>query len=148
MGFIPIFVALLGLILLYSIYTYNLIKPRKARLTQVIDQMTANSGQRKMTIFKYDTENPDSGLSKAADVLKKTSTDRFQSFKKEEELISAINESLQILDDASLKEDLEKANQAQRELMIKLKSYSEDYNRMIGKAPASFVASVFGFKTF
>jgi len=148
MGFIPIFVALLGLIFLYSIYTYNQIKPRKARLTQVVDQMAANSGQRKMAIFKYDSENPGSSLTEAAETLKKTSTDRFQSYRKEEELIAVISNGLSELKDDSLKSDLEKSNAAQQELMGKLKSYANDYNNMIGKAPASFVASVFGFKTF
>ncbi len=148
MGFIPIFVALLGLVLLYSIYTYNQIKPRKARLTQVIDQMAANSGQRKMAIFKYDSENAGSSLAEAAAQLKKTSTDRFQSYKKEEDLIQVVNDGLSGLADQELKSDLEKSNLTQQELMKKLKSYANDYNALIGKAPASFVASAFGFKSF
>lgn len=148
MGFIPIFVALLGLVLLYTIYTYNQIKPRKARLTQVIDQMAANSGQRKMAIFKFDADQPNSSLSEAAAQLKKTSTDRFQSYKKEEELISVINAGIEGLSDEALKADLTQANSAQQELMKKLKTYALDYNNLIGKAPASMVASVFGYKTF
>lgn len=148
MGFIPIFVALLGLVLLYSIYTYNQIKPRKVRLTQVIDQMAANSGQRKMAIFKFEADHPGSSLNEAAALLKKTSTDRFQSYKKEEELISSIDSALAQIDDNGLKADLQQANDAQQKLMKKLKTYSLDYNNLIGKAPASFVASVFGFKSF
>jgi hypothetical protein len=80
MGFIPIFVALLGLILLYTIFIYNQIKPRKVRLTQVINQMAANSNQRKMAIFKFNEDHPNAGLGNAAQALRKTSTDRFQSF--------------------------------------------------------------------
>lgn len=148
MGFIPIFVALLGLIIIYSIYTYNLIKPRKARLTQVIDQMAANATQRKQAILAYDAQNENASLADAAAVLKRTSTDRFQSYKKEEELISVINQGLTGLTDESLKADLQKANSTQEQLMKQLKNYAGDYNRMIGKAPASAVASVFGFKQF
>lgn len=148
MGFIPIFVALLGFIIIYSLYTYNLIKPRKARLTQVIDQMAANAGQRKQAILKYDAANENSSLAEAAAQLKRTSTDRFQSYKKEEELIAAIETDLQNLDNPALKADLQKHNETQRKLMQQLKSYAGDYNRMIGKAPASAVASVFGFKQF
>lgn len=148
MGFIPIFVALLGLVLLYSIYTYNQLKPRKARINQVIDQMAANSSQRKMAIFNYVNGQPESSLKEPAERLKKTSTDRFQSYNKEEELIQIISQGLDGLSDEKLKEDLMKANDAQKQLMQKLKSYAADYNQMIGKAPASFVASVFGFKSF
>lgn len=148
MGFIPIFVALLGLVLLYTIYTYNQIKPRKARLTQVIDQMAVNSGQRKMAIFKFDADQPNSSLSEAAAQLKKTSTDRFQSYKKEEELISVINAGLEGLSDETLKADLTQANSAQQELMKKLKTFALDYNQLIEKPPASMVASVFGYKSF
>jgi len=148
MGFIPIFVALLGLILLYTIYIYNQIKPRKVRLTQVIDQMAANSGQRKMAIFKFDEDHSDTGLSDAAEALRKTSTDRFQSFKKEEELIAIVSQGIISIEDEQLKEFLTKSNKAQEQLMKKLRNYANDYNRLIGKAPASFVASVFGFKTF
>ena len=148
MGFIPIFVALLGLVLLYSIYTYNQIKPRKARLSQVIDQMAANSGQRKMAIFKYNDQVPNSSLADAAAALKKTSTDRFQSYKKENELIDIVTSGLNNLEDTELKSDLEKANATQKELMKKLEVFAADYNKMIGKAPASIVASAFGFKSF
>ncbi|RKQ49363.1 hypothetical protein BXY85_0352 [Roseivirga pacifica] len=148
MGFIPIFVALLGLIIIYSIYTYNLIKPRKARLTQVIDQMAANATQRKQAILAYDAQNENASLADAAAQLKRTSTDRFQSYKKEEELIDVINQGLTGLTDESLKADLQKANSTQEQLMKQLKNYAGDYNRMIGKAPASAVASVFGFKQF
>ena len=148
MGFIPIFVALLGLILLYSIYTYNQIKPRKARLNQVVDQMAANSSQRKQSIFQYTSQNPESSLNEAQEVLKKTSTDRFQSFNKEEELIKVIDEGLAGLSDEALKVDLKKANESQAQLMKNLKLFAADYNRMIKEPPASFVATVFGFKTF
>ena len=120
MGFIPIFIALLGLVLLYSIYTYNQIKPRKARLNQVIDQMAANSGQRKMAVFTYDSNNAGSSLVEAATQLKKTSTDRFQSYKKEEELIQVVNEGLSGLSDQEVKADIEKANQTQQVLMKRL----------------------------
>lgn len=148
MGFIPIFIALLGLVLLYSIYTYNQIKPRKARLNQVIEQMAANSGQRKMAIFAYDSNNAGSSLAAAAAQLKKTSTDTFQSFKKEEELVQLVSESIRGLSDKEVKRDLEKANETQQVLIKKLKSYANDYNSHIAKAPASFVATAFGFKPF
>jgi len=148
MGFIPIFVALLGLILLYTIYTYNLIKPRKTRLNQIIDQMAANSSQRKQALFTYTKEHPESSLHQASDALQKVSTDRFQSYQKEEELIELISTGTKGLGDESIKEQLIKANEAQQALMKKLKAFANDYNRLIEKAPTSFVASVFGFKRF
>ncbi len=148
MGYVPIFVALLGLVLLYTIYTYNLIKPRKARLTQVIDQMAKNSSLRKNIILKYDQANEGSTLSDVAQLLKKTSTDRFQSYRKEEELVLAIDTAANSLSDKQISNDLLSANKTQQELMGKLKSMSNEYNTFIKKAPASMVASVFGFRQF
>lgn len=148
MGYVPIFVALLGLVLLYTIYTYNLIKPRKARLTQVIDQMAKNSTFRKNIVLTYDRENEGSPLSEVATLLKKTSTDRFQSYKKEGELISAITTGIDNLLDKQVSTDLEKANETQQALINKLKSVSSEYNAFIKKAPASLVASAFGFRQF
>lgn len=148
MGYVPIFVALLGLVLLYTIYTYNLIKPRKARLTQVIDQMAKNSTIRKNIVLTYDRENEGSPLSDAANLLKKTSTDRFQSYKKEEELISAIVTAIDKLEDKQICTDLKKANETQEALIKKLQSVSNEYNAFIKKAPANMVASVFGFRQF
>lgn len=87
MGFLPIFVALLGLILLYTIYTYNQIKPRKANLTSVIDHMAANSRERKQLVLTYDAQQPNSELSDLAEKFKRTSTDRFQSYKKKKSLL-------------------------------------------------------------
>lgn len=148
MGYVPIFVALLGLVLLYTIYTYNLIKPRKARLTQVIDQMAKNSTFRKNIVLTYDRENEGSSLSDVATLLKKTSTDRFQSYKKESELISAIVTAVDSLSDKQVGTDLTKANETQQALIKKLQSVSNEYNVFIKKAPASIVASVFGFRQF
>ena len=92
MGFFPIFIALAGLILLYSLFTYNQIKPKKAALTQVIDEMAEVSRERKGLVLAHDRENENSPLKEAAADLMKTSTDRFQSFRKENELIEK-NES-------------------------------------------------------
>ena len=58
MGFLPLFVALLGLILLYTLYTYNQIKPRKANLNRVIDAMAANSRERKQLVLQHEQNNP------------------------------------------------------------------------------------------
>ncbi len=148
MGYVPIFVALLGLVLLYTIYTYNLIKPRKARLTQVIDQMAKNSSLRKNIILKYDQANEGSTLSDVAQLLKKTSTDRFQSYRKEEELIKAIETAATSLSDKQVSNDLTASNTVQQQLIDKLKSVSNEYNSFIKKPPASMVASVFGFRQF
>lgn len=148
MGYIPTFVALFGLVLLYTVYTYNLIKPRKARLTQVIDQMAKNSNARKNIVLTYDKENDGSPLSKVADLLKKTSTDRFQSYKKEDELILAIKTAIEQIKDDQISTELKSANQVQQDLMKRLQSFSAEYNAFIKKAPASMVASIFGFRQF
>jgi len=148
MGYVPIFVALLGLVLLYTIYTYNLIKPRKARLTQVIDEMARNSGVRKNIVLTYDRENEGSSLSEVAAMLKKTSTDRFQSYRKEDELMSAIQAGATGLADQKVSEELLETNKTQQELIKKLQSVSNEYNTFIKKAPASMVASLFGFRPF
>ncbi len=148
MGYVPIFVALLGLVLLYTIYTYNLIKPRKARLTQVIDEMARNSGIRKNIVLSYDRENEGSSLSEVAGMLKKTSTDRFQSYRKEEELMSAIEAAANSLSDQKVSGELLETNKTQQELIKKLQSVSNEYNSFIKKAPASMVASLFGFRPF
>ena len=99
MGYLPIFVALSGLVLLYSLYTYNQIKPKKAALTLVIDQMAKISSERKNIILTYDRANDNSVLNEAAADLMKTSTDRFQSFRKENELITKTNEGASNLSD-------------------------------------------------
>ncbi|MBO3697996.1 hypothetical protein [Roseivirga sp. E12] len=148
MGYVPIFVALLGLVLLYTVYTYNLIKPRKARLTKVIDEMARNSGVRKNIVLTYDRENEGSNLAEVANMLKKTSTDRFQSYRKEEELMSAIGSAASGLGDEKLSVELLETNKTQEELIKKLQSVSNEYNAFIKKAPASMVASIFGFRQF
>lgn len=148
MGYLPIFVALLGLVVLYTVYTYNLIKPRKAKLTKVIDSMAENSRNRKGLILKQVEVDPVSTLKDAADMLRKTSTDRFQSFKKEEDIISTINSALVGIEHTELKKQLEEMNNTQEALIKQLHSAIQQYNDFISKAPASFVASVFGFRKF
>lgn len=148
MGYVPTFVALFGLVLLYTVYTYNLIKPRKALLTRVIDKMSENSRNRKALILAHENSKDASSLSDVATMLKKTSTDRFQSYRKEEELMEAVEECAKGLSDAKLQTQLMEMNAAQKALIIKLKSTSNDYNTMIQKPPAKMVASVFGFRPF
>ena len=148
MGYIPIFIALLGLVLLYTIYTYNLIKPRKARLTQAIDRMAENSKNRKSIIIAHDQSTQDSSLTDVANMLKKASTNRFQSYRKEEEYIQAINAALNGVSDKSVVEQLKSANSDQESMIKNLQSISKEYNTFIGKAPASIVASLFGFRQF
>lgn len=148
MGYLPIAVALLGLIVLYSLYTYNQIKPLKAALTRVIDQMAEVSRKRKYLILDHDRQNEGSALAGAAAELKKTSTDRFQSYKKENSLISATNEAASGLSDEELKKEIIDLNTQQESLMKELKSASGTYNNFIKKAPASAVASLFGFRQF
>lgn len=148
MGYIPIFVALLGFVTIYTIYTYNLIKPRKARLTRVIDEMAKNSRNRKNIILEHDRSNDNSSLKDVAQLLKKASTDRFQSYRKEEEFIDSIDTSLNKLTDSDLQQTLKSINEKQTALIKKLQSVSNEYNSFIKKAPASMVASVFGFRQF
>ncbi|HEY9116580.1 MAG TPA: hypothetical protein VIN11_02075 [Roseivirga sp.] len=148
MGFLPLFVALFGLILLYSIFTYNQIKPRKAQLNRVIDQMAENSRNRKQLVLQYEAQNPESELKELAEKLKKTSTDRFQSYKKEEEFIADFDRIILALKNAELSTQLKAMNHKQEELMKSLKAKANEYNRFIQKSPASVVASVFGFRQF
>lgn len=148
MGFVPIIVALLGLIVLYSLFTYNKIKPLKAAVTRVIDQMSDVSRKRKMLIINYDQENAGSSLAAAAAELKKTSTDRFQSYKKEESLLTVTTEGAQGVSDDKVKAEILSLNDQQRGLIKKLQSTSNTYNSFIKKAPASTVASLFGFRPF
>lgn len=148
MGFVPIVVALLGLIVLYSVFTYNKIKPLKAAVTRVIDQMSEVSRKRKMLIINYDQENAGSSLAEAAAELKKTSTDRFQSYKKEDSLLTVTAEGASGVSDEKVKSEILSLNDQQKELIKKLQSTSNAYNRFIKKAPASTVASVFGFRPF
>lgn len=148
MGFLPIFVALLGLILLYTIYTYNQIKPRKANLNRVIDQMALNSRERKQLVLSYDAQNPNSALAEVADKFKKASTDRFQSYKKEDEFIEEVDTAIAQLSDQDLANKLKMYNAKQQDLMKALQAKANEYNRFIKKSPASAVASVFGFRAF
>ena len=148
MGFLPIFVALLGLIILYTVYTYNQIKPRKANLNAVIDQMAANSRDRKQLVLQYDAGNPGSSLGELADKLRKTSTDRFQSYKKEEEFIAEVASAITQTPDPQLAEQLAAHNAKQQELIKNLKSKANEYNNFIAKSPAKAVASIFGFRQF
>lgn len=148
MGYLPIFVALLGLILLYTIYTYNLIKPRKANLNGVIDQMAANSRERKQLVIQHDAQNPGSELAELAEKFRKTSTDRFQSYKKEEEFIADTDAAILQLANSDLAAKLRAHNQKQQELMKALQAKANEYNNFIKKSPASVVASVFGFRPF
>ncbi len=148
MGFLPLFVALFGLILLYTIYTYGQIKPRKAQLNRVIDQMAENSRTRKHLVLDYDAQSAGSELKELAEKLKKSSTDRFQSYKKEEEFIADFSNALIDLKDEELSQKLKAHNLKQQELIKILKSKANEYNRFIKKSPDSVVASVFGFRQF
>lgn len=148
MGYIPIFVALLGFVLLYTIYTYNLIKPRKAKLTQAIDRMAENSKNRKSIILEHDQADAESALADVATMLKKASTNRFQSYRKEEEYIQAINTALESISDNDIVGQLKASNAEQESLIKNLQSISQEYNTFIGKAPVSIVASLFGFRQF
>jgi len=147
-GYLPIAVALLGLIVLYSLYTYNRIKPLKAAMTKVIDNMSDVSRTRKNLILNYDRENAGSPLAEAAAELKKTSTDRFQSYKKENSLITTTNEAVAGLSEDGLKKEVQDLNAKQEALIKRLERTSETYNTFIKKAPASAVASLFGFRPF
>ena len=148
MGYLPIAVALLGLIVLYTLYTYNRIKPLKAALTKVIDDMADVSRTRKNLILDYDRQNEGSPLANAAAELKKTSTDRFQSYKKENSLMSLTNEAVDELGNGELKQEVNQLNEKQQALIKRLESTSATYNDFIKKAPASAVASLFGFRPF
>lgn len=148
MGYIPIFVALLGVVVLYSVYNLNLIKPRKAKITAIIKKMAELSTKRKALILKNTEKNENSPLQPAAEALKKTSTDQFQSYKKEEELIDTIKNCLESLDASDEKKELIEINKGQEQLMKQLKSAAKDYNNIISAPPASVLASVFGYRKF
>lgn len=150
MGYLPIFVALTGLVVLYSLYTKNQIKPKKAALTLVIDQMAKLSNKRKSIILNYDRAHDNSVLNELASDLMKTSTDRFQSFRIENEMITKTNEAVSNLsgEDLNLKTQILELNQQQEQKLQQLQSKADQYNRFIKKAPTKFIASIFGFKSF
>ena len=147
-GYLPIAVALLGLVVLYSLYTYNQIKPLKAALTRVIDQMAEVSRERKMLIINYDQQNDDPAMAEAAAELKKTSTDRFQSYKKEETLLNVTSEAAAAVSDDGVKKEVLDLNDRQRGHIKNLEAASTKYNGFISKQPAKTVASLFGFRPF
>ena len=148
MGFIPVIIALSGLVLLYSIFTYNQIKPKKVTLNQIINEMAKVSSHRKQLILSYDKDNPGSGISSIAKELRKTSTDRFQTFKKENDLIQKTNIAINRLDDPTIKSQVLELNQKQEKHLKTLKIRATQYNRFIKKAPTNMVASLFGFRLF
>jgi len=150
MGYFPIFVALSGFIFLYTIYTLNQIKPKKAAFALIIDLMAKLSSERKNLIISYHESNNDSPLNAVALDLKKASTDRFQSFKKENDLIAKTNEGANKLDSThqGLKQKIIELNIKQESFLKLLKSKSDQYNRFIQKAPTKFIALIFGFKAF
>lgn len=146
MGYIPIFVALLGVIILYSVLTYNQIKPRKSNLTAVIDQMAKNAQARKSLVLAQSENEP--AIQPVAEELKRTSTDRFQSFNKELKLIDSVNTACSKMENTDKADELKQINQKQADLTKVLKARVNEYNTFISKQPAKTVASVFGFKTF
>ncbi|KYG84632.1 hypothetical protein AWW67_18235 [Roseivirga seohaensis] len=148
MGYMPIIVALLGFTLLFSIYIYNQIKPRKANITKTIDRMEEVSRERKQLILGYHNSNEVSPLAEVAMQLKKTSTDRFQSFNKEEALIDEINLVAPQISDKPLSTQIQRLNEEQKQLLRKLRTTSGEYNRFIASPANKMVASLFGFKTF
>ncbi|WP_323757066.1 hypothetical protein [Roseivirga sp.] len=144
----PIIVALSGFILLFSIYIYNQIKPRKANITKMIDRMEEVSRERKHLILGHHSSNEVSPLSEIAGQLKKTSTDRFQSFSKEELLIAEINLAAPQISDKPLSTQIQRLNEEQKQLLRNLKTASGEYNRFIASPSNKMVASLFGFKAF
>ncbi len=150
MGFLPIFIALFGLILLYSLFTYNQIKPKKAAWNLVIDEMAKLSRNRKDIILNHDRQHENSPLSEVAKELMKTSTDRFQSFRKENELIAKTNEAATSLgtEHQGLKDEIMSLNKSQEANLQKLESKTGQYNAFIQKSPTKVIASVFGFRPF
>lgn len=110
--------------------------------------MAANSRERKQLVLTYDAQHPNSELSDLAEKFKRTSTDRFQSYKKEEEFIEEVDSAAQKTTDSELAEKLRLYNSKQKDLMSSLKSKANEYNRFISKAPAKAVAAIFGFKPF
>lgn len=148
MGYIPIFVALLGVVVLYSVYNLNLIKPRKAKITAILNKMAELSRNRKALILKHAEVNENTSLQPAAEALKKTSTNQFQSYKKEEDLIGSINSCLETLEAGDIKNEIVEMNIVQEDLIKQLKSAAKDYNGVISEPPASILASVFGYRKF
>ena len=79
--------------------------------------MAANSCQRKGTILSYDAQHSDSLMKEASETFKRNSTDRFQSYKKEEELIGITSSVIEGLPDNQAKEELKKTNTIQKALL-------------------------------
>lgn len=106
------------------------------------------SRERKQLILGHDSTNDASPLADIATQLRKTSTDRFQSFNKEETLIDEINRAAPQISDKSLSTQIQRLNEQQKQLLRTLKTTSGEYNRFIASPSNKMVASLFGFKTF
>lgn len=106
------------------------------------------SRERKHLILNYHSSNEISPLAEVAIQLKKTSTDRFQSFNKEESLIDEINIAAPQISDKSISTQIQRLNEQQKQLLRTLKTTSGEYNRFIAAPSNKMVASLFGFKAF
>ena len=131
MGYLPIIVALLGFILLFTVYIYGQIKPRKTNMTSIMDKMESVSRERKQLILSYHNANQDSPFGDVAEQLKKISTDRFQSFSKEESLMIDMNLVVSKVSDKMVATKIERLNEEQKQLIRTLKTTSGEYNRFI-----------------
>lgn len=112
--------------------------------------MAKLSRNRKDIILNHDRQHENSPLSEVAKELMKTSTDRFQSFRKENELIAKTNEAATSLgtEHQGLKDEIMSLNKSQEANLQKLESKTGQYNAFIQKSPTKVIASVFGFRPF
>ena len=117
-------------------------------MTSIMDKMESVSRERKQLILSYHNANQDSPFGDVAEQLKKISTDRFQSFSKEESLMIDINLVVSKVSDKMVATKIERLNEEQKQLIRTLKTTSGEYNRFISSPSNKMIASIFGFKPF
>lgn len=136
MGFIPIFVALLGASLLYTIYTVSHINGHVKRIK-------LNKAQFKSNLIRLRELASHSDMKDLQTELADRPTDDFQDFESENQWITQQLTKTSIDD---LKNEMFDKLKEQKALTYKLRGLIRDYNLYIAKSPAIWVAKLWGFR--
>lgn len=136
MGFIPIFVALLGASFLYTIYTVNKIRG----ILTSIQQAKKQFNQQIELLLQLASEQNIEDLHAE---LKARSQQEFQGFEKESPWIE---QHLDKLPSDAKRGELRQELKATKELVYQLRGNIRDYNLYITESPTLWVARLWGFR--
>ncbi len=136
MGFIPIFVALLGASFLYTIYTVNKIRG----ILTSIQQAKKQFNQQIELLLQLAS---DQNIEDLHAVLKARSQQEFEGFEKESLWIKQFLDKLS--SDANA-DELRQALKSVEELVYQLRGNIRDYNLYITESPTLWVARLWGFR--